>query len=211
MCSLNHIKIIFFSLALIVISACTVTPTTDTTTPKIASSWKEQQQLLSPLIYWNIAGKLGIKTKDESHSTLMNWQQQKDRYAIAVTSPIGTSVAHIDSNGRTVTLTLSEDEIYTADSLDELLWNQLGWILPADQLFYWIRGLPAPTTIDHQQLNAQYQLTQLEQSGWAIQYLDYMNANGYNLPKKMVLTNPQLKLTLFISEWRIGKTTLPSS
>jgi len=211
MCSLNRIKIVICSLTLVIVSACTVTPTTDTTSRKIARSWEEQQQLLSPLIYWNIAGKLGIKTKDDSHSTLINWQQQQNRYAIAVTSPLGTSVAHIDSNGRTVKLTLSEDEIYTADSLDELLWNQLGWILPADQLFYWVRGLPAPTTIDHQQLNTQHQLTQLKQSGWTIQYLDYMNANGYSVPKKMVLTNPQLKLTLFISEWRIAKTALPSS
>jgi hypothetical protein len=37
-----------------------------------------------------------------------------------------------------------------------------------------------------------------------------MNADGYNLPKKMVLTNPQLKLTLFISEWRIAESALTS-
>jgi outer membrane lipoprotein LolB len=202
----NRINIILLS-TLMILNGCQLTPPADTT-PTIAHSWEEQQHNLSPLIYWNIAGKLGIKTKDESHSTLINWQQQKDRYAIAITSPLGTSVAHIDSNGRTVTLTLSEDEIYKANSLDDLLWNQLGWWLPADHLFYWIRGLPAPTVIDHQQLNEQHQLVQLKQSGWKIDYLDYMTADGFSLPKKIVLENPELKLTLFISEWHIAKTAL---
>lgn len=198
-----------FIIIVMIISGCTITPINNTA-PTIAQSWEEQQQTLAPLIYWNIAGKLGIKTKDESHSTLMNWQQQADQYAIAITSPIGTSVAHIDGNAQSVQLKLRDNKIHTADSLDELLWNQLGWTLPADQLFYWVRGLPAPTAIDSQQLNAQHQLTQLEQSGWSIQYIDYMNADGYNLPKKMVLSNTQLKLTLFISEWRIAESALPS-
>jgi len=205
---LNRIKLVFLGLVIVItVAGCAVKPIANTT-PKIISSWEDQQKNLAPLIYWDITGKLGIKTKDETHSTFMNWQQQANQYTITITSPIGTSVAQIDSNGHAVQLKLSDHKIYSADSLDELLWNQLGWILPADQLFYWIRGLPAPSTIDHQQLNTQHQLVQLEQSGWAIAYLDYMNADGYSLPKKIVLANPEMKLTLFISEWRIAESAL---
>lgn len=201
----NFIVSIFF---LIMLNGCQTTTHTDQIASHTATSWKDQQKILTPLVYWNINGKLGIKTEKESHSTLLNWNQTEDRYTIQVSSPLGTSVAHIDSDGHTVQLALSKTENYTSDSLDELLWKQLGWVLPADHLFYWVRGLPAPTSVDHFQVDAQYRLTQLEQSGWSITYMDYMNVNGYALPKKMVLTNPDLKLTLLINEWRVSDSPL---
>jgi outer membrane lipoprotein LolB len=167
--------------------------------------------MLSPLVYWAISGKLGIKTEQESHSTLLNWNQQDDRYHIYVTTPIGTSVAQINNDGHAVELVLSKTEKYQSNSLDELLWKQLGWSLPADHLFYWVRGLPAPAAVDSYQVDAQFHLIKLTQSGWSISYTDYMNVRGYALPKKMVITHPDLKLTLLISEWRISDVALPPS
>lgn len=199
---------IFLVGLLMALGACQTIKPTDQSTPRTVHSWQEQQTILSPLVYWNINGKLGIKTEKESHSTLLNWEQQKNQYAIQVSSPLGTSVAHISSDGNTVTLALSNADTYQSTSLDELLWNQLGWILPADHLFYWVRGLPAPTTIDAYQTDAQYRLMQLTQSGWSVTYMDYMNVDGIALPKKMILTNPDLKLTLLINEWRISDSKL---
>lgn len=193
--------------SLMLLSACQSVPT-EQTTPRMVHSWEEQQNILAPLIYWKINGKLGIKTQEESHSTLINWSQQDNQYAIQVSTPLGTSVAHISGDGRTVALALSKTENYHSTSLDELLWDQLGWALPAEHLFYWVRGLPAPASINHYEVDAQYRLTTLTQSGWSVAYLDYTLANGYTLPKKMTLTHPDLKLTLIINEWRISDSTL---
>lgn len=184
--------------------------TTRTTEPHVAQSWQQQQDFLAPLAYWNIQAKLGIKTDKESHSTLLDWQQQQNQYAIRVTTPIGTSIAQIDNDGETVTLLLSKDEKYQSASLDDLLWNQLGWTLPADHLFYWIRGLPAPGNIESVNVDTQFRLAKLNQSGWSITYTDYLLADGYQLPRKMTLIHADLKLTLLISQWQISDSTIAS-
>lgn len=76
---------------------------------------------------------------------------------------------------------------YEAPTPEQLLGEQLGWSLPVSHLVWWVRGLPAPGSKSRVTLNADSRLANLEQDGWKIEYLSYVEQNGFWLPERLKL------------------------
>jgi outer membrane lipoprotein LolB len=73
------------------------------------------------------------------------------------------------------------------------------------QLFWWVRGLPAPDSPSQVTLDTDSQLNRLEQDGWKIQYLSYLEQDGYTLPERIKLQGQDLQVTLVIKDWQPRK------
>ncbi|MCY1451611.1 Outer-membrane lipoprotein LolB [compost metagenome] len=65
-----------------------------------------------------------------------------------------------------------------------------------------MRGLPAPDTRSHLTLDGASHLSRLEQDGWQVQYLSYVQQNGYSLPERIKLQGENLDITLVIKDWQ---------
>ncbi len=152
---------------------------------------------------WHIRGKIGIRTATESLSAMLNWQQLSGAYTIRLSGALGSgSLQIIGSQNRVTVRQAGQVDQYASDA-GQLLQQLLGWSVPIEHIYYWIRGLPAEVPID-QQTHADGHLSVLEQDGWRVEYLRYQQFANVALPSKLRLQHADLKVTLIIKDWQFS-------
>ena len=164
--------------------------------------WQTHKAKVSALNGWQISGKVGIRAPKDSGSGTLFWLQRQDYYDIRLSGPLGRGAAHLTGREGNVLLEVANQGRYEAESPEALLQDQLGWRLPISHLLWWVRGLPAPDSRSRVTLDADSQLARLEQDGWQLQYLSYVEQNGYRLPERIKLHGTDLDITLVIKDWQ---------
>lgn len=166
-----------------------------------ANSWQAHKQILTPVDAWQISGKIGIRSEQESGSAVLFWLQRQDYFDIRLSGPLGQGSTRLTGRQGAVNLTIANRGVYEAHSAEALMQQQLGWSLPVEHLLWWVRGLPAPNSPSKIQLDSNNLLNQLEQSLWTIHYLSYRDESGMQLPERIRLEGAGLNITLVIKEW----------
>ncbi len=173
-----------------------------TQTSKIAS----HDNAVADIEQWHIRGKIGIRSPNESLSAMLNWQQLTGAYTIRLSGALGSGSLQIIGNDSGVTVRQAGEIDQYASDAGQLLQQRLGWSVPIEHIYYWIRGLPAAVPID-QQARANGQLSMLKQAGWHIEFLRYQQFANFALPSKLRLQHEDLKVTLIIKEWQLKNPT----
>jgi len=166
-------------------------------------NWPQHQQQLAQLTHWDIMGKLGIRTPEQSNSARFNWRQQEQQFDIHITNLLGQNVATLTGNNAEVQLDIAGQGRYITDSPDQFLQQKLGWTLPVNMLNYWIKGVPAPNSPASYQLNEQGLLENLIQAGWQVNFSRYQPLESQTLPGKIRLQQDDIALTLLIKRWNL--------
>lgn len=166
-----------------------------------AAAWQAHRNTVTPLDSWTLHGKLGVRAPNESGSGTVLWLQQQDHYDIRLSGPLGRGATRIQGDDHGVTLDIAGQTPVSAPSADALLEQQIGWRLPVEHLLWWVRGLPAPDSPSHLQLNPDSQLARLAQAGWTIEYSRYQPIDGVQLPQRLQLSGYDMLLTLVITRW----------
>lgn len=152
---------------------------------------------------WNLSGGIAARNKNKGWSASLNWQQQgANRYHIRLSGPLGGGTIIVEKNGGSITYTDGKKHI-TSHNADELLQQQTGIRLPVQNLYYWVRGLPAPGGITNKQYDENQHLTLLKQSGYSIHYMEYTIVNDTALPLKIHLQGHGVTIKLVIKNWQI--------
>lgn len=169
-------------------------------------SWAQRQQQLATITAWQIKGSIGGHTPRQGFSANVVWRQRQDkRYQITIFGPLGVGMTRLDGNASAVTLTNANNQTFSASKPEQLIQQQLGWSLPVSNLYYWIRGLPAPGNVEISKFDAYHHLIELKQQGWQINYRQYAGVDGkVDLPVKLSMRYGDLDLRLVISQWLIN-------
>lgn len=166
------------------------------------NDWEHRRAQLEQLDVWQIQGKLGVRTPGDSSSVSLSWKQSPDNYAIHLSGPFGQGATSIKGNRDSVQLLPPKGEPLVAATPEELLIQALGWDIPLQGLYYWIRGIPAPREpVTRQNNSTEGTLTFLEQSGWQLTYSRYQLVDGWQLPEKIIATRGDIRLVLVIKRW----------
>ena len=156
---------------------------------------------LADIKQFNIQGRLGVQTEGRGFSGSTRWHHDSTTDDIGLFSPLGSQVATINTTAAGVVLVTSEGKTYTANDAETLTQQTLGWSLPMQGLPDWVLGRPAPRAIEQSQWDEAGRLTRLKQDGWDIEYGQYIDSSGYQLPSKITLRSPKLNLKLIIERW----------
>lgn len=167
-----------------------------------AKLWQAHKAQVAALDGWQISGKVGIRAPRDSGSGTLFWLQRQDYFDIRLSGPLGRGAARLTGREGKVLLEVANQGRYEAASPESLLEEQLGWRLPVSHLFWWVRGLPAPDSRSRVTLDSDSHLARLEQDGWQLQYLSYVEQNGYRLPERIKLHGTDLDITLVIKDWQ---------
>jgi outer membrane lipoprotein LolB len=103
-----------------------------------------------------------------------------------------------------VTLQTSDGKTYNAKSPEQLLASQWRFHLPVSNMKYWIRGIPVPGMAANTSFDHYGRLNTLTQQGWRIDYLAYTNVGGVDLPERLSITSPTLKVRIIVYQWNVG-------
>ncbi len=174
--------------------------------PAPAEQPSAEQPSVEQLQRWTIKGKIGVRAPEDSGSANLTWEQQNSpSYRIHLSGPLGAGATVISGSPAGVSLQRGDEPPVHARSPAQLTMQTLGWPLPIDEMYYWVRGLVAPGGDASEQRNASGQLQSLQQAGWILNFSGYESRGPYVLPTKIKATSNQaagpVKVTLVIKEW----------
>ncbi len=175
--------------------------------------WKPQNELephpgkvsrhANSLSSWEISGAMAARNKTKGWTASVHWVQQgANQYQLRLFGPLGGGTILIEKNGSVVTYTDGPKKI-TSHHADELLQQQTGIRLPVQDLYYWVRGLPAPGAVQSAKYDKQTHLESLSQAGYTISYMNYISVNHIDLPRKIHLQGHGVVIKFFIKHWVI--------
>ncbi|ARU87476.1 lipoprotein insertase outer membrane protein LolB [Pseudomonas sp. M30-35] len=166
------------------------------------AAWQAHKEQLTALDAWQISGKIGIRAPKDSGSATLFWLQRQDYFDIRLSGPLGGGAARLTGRPGEVLLEVANKGRYKAESPEALLQEQLRMNLPVSHLLWWVRGLPAPDTKSNVTLDTDSRLSQLSQDGWQVEYLSYVEQNGYWLPERIKLHGQDLQVTIVVKDWQ---------
>ena len=146
---------------------------------------------------FELAGRIGIKYRDEAASGNIAWRHSARDDELLLTSPLGQGLARIVRDGGEVTLTTQDGHEFRAADAESLTEQALGFRLPLAGLADWVRARAAPGPAVTRK-DPEGRLAEIEQFGWKVEYLEYVG----KLPSRLNLTYPGVQLRLAISGWK---------
>ncbi|MBA2657585.1 MAG: outer membrane lipoprotein LolB [Tatlockia sp.] len=152
---------------------------------------------------WNLSGAMAARSQGKGYSASVNWiQRGAGSYQIRMSGPLGSGTILISKSGGLVTL---KDGPKTASSsnAESLLKQQTGISLPVTNLYYWVRGIPAPGAAQGKKYDQAGHLLGLRQAGFTIEYQQYRAVGNAVLPSSIRLQGNGVFIKLIIKDWQI--------
>ncbi len=202
MCS----KKIYSLLSIALLTACTATKKPlstqaqdgNTPTPVIA-----EKAELNGLHTWKINGVIAAKSASKGFTASIDWQQLSlNHYRIQLYGPFGSNDVIIVKNGGVVTYREGQ-KIIQAPHADAILQKEMGVRMPVNHLYYWVRGIPSPSTVQEALRDEHNHLVTLKQDGFTIQYTNYRLIDGFYLPHNIHMHGKDIDIKLIIKQWRL--------
>jgi len=108
---------------------------------------------------------------------------------------LGQGATVIQLTGDLVTIDRGNDQVQSSTQPEAFINQQLGMFVPVHSLRYWVVGLPEPTSAFVETA------TGFKQAGWLIEYKQMQSIDDLSMPRKITITNEQVKLKLIIDQW----------
>jgi outer membrane lipoprotein LolB len=153
---------------------------------------------------FDIVGRVAVNFEGRAFSSHLRWQHAAGREEVWLLTPLGQTVAHIESDDEGATLTAADRQQYRAASVESLTRRALGWELPLARLTWWVRGEPVPGSEPvSARRDERSRLASLEQDGWRIGFVNYPPGEHGGLPRRLDLRNGEQEIRLLIDAWRV--------
>lgn len=163
----------------------------------------ERKAKTATISAWEISGAMAAKNQNKAWSASLNWKQQgASQYQIRLFGPMGGGAVLIEKKGGVITYQDGPKKVSSGNA-DQLLYQQTGIRLPVSNLYYWIRGLTAPGSIQSVKYDQYNHLSMLKQAGYTINYTRYTSVNGIDLPSKINLFGHGVTIKVVIKKWRV--------
>jgi outer membrane lipoprotein LolB len=156
---------------------------------------------LATLAEWRASGRMAVAADGSGGSGSFDWQQIGPQTSIRIQGPVGIGGLKLLLDGDRVQLDSSDGRRLEADAAWTELEARLGAPVPAQNLRYWLLGLPAPG--EYRWVEQQPQ-PKLEQQGWLIVYERTIEQSGARLPTRLTATSGSSRVRLVIDRWSLG-------
>ncbi|OQW94581.1 MAG: outer membrane lipoprotein LolB [Beggiatoa sp. IS2] len=196
----------YFSFILLFLAGCAELPLPPAViSPAMQSLWQANQVRLATVNRWRLNGRIAILTENEDWTANVHWQQQDKMYQLVFKAPLGQTIMSLEGQPENVIMRTSKGETFDARDADSLIVKVMNLEIPVTNLYFWVRGIPAPEPqpTDYR-LTEDGHLYSLQQAGWNVAYKRYLDIQGVTLPDKLFLENSRFKVKIAVSEWEIG-------
>ena len=156
---------------------------------------------LQRITQWQISGALSLHLKNKTSLANYRWQQySRSRYRIHLSSSLNLYVLDIIGQSGAVTINDNKQHTHTGQSPAALVKQLIGYPLPVNDLYYWIRSLaaPGPKTTHYDPYG---HLVDLQQQGWRLHFSRFISVKHVDLPQMIDITSPTLNMRIVIKHW----------
>ena len=178
--------------------------------------WQQRQQTLSTIQDWHMKGRMIVVNGIELWSMDVDWKQKGEQFVIYLAGPFGAGKVQLAGSASGVLLKNSDDQVFYADTPEELLLEHTGVAMPLSLLRFWMLGLPNPKASNNQEkLDALGRLESLSlvnngDAPWDIKFLRYtaLDKKSASFPKQVELPEKifinqgaEIKVRVVVGEW----------
>lgn len=167
------------------------------------TDWDMRRDVLGALEQWELVGRIGIRTPEESSSGSLSWRQQGGGFTAEIDGPLGVGGIRMRGDARAVTLSGSRIDTVTVPDPERELLRQSGIRVPVGGLRYWLLGVPLPGAPANVVFGNDGLPVTIEQSGWRIDYTEYRQWSLNALPRRIRAESGDTRLTIIVRDWRI--------
>ncbi len=159
---------------------------------------------------WRLQGRVGVRSGAENWHGGLRWVHRGDGDSLTVSGPFGQGGVKIELRNGWIRIRHHDGRVRESRQPQALLEEVLGIRVPLGVLRYWVLGMPAPEApVSGRRYDALGRLRYLEQSGWRIEYREYVVVPPGALPRKIVLTGAAgVVLKLIVDRWETGDASL---
>ncbi len=190
------------SLSMLFLSACATPPPRPASAPQ---DWQPRMAWLQGCAHWQLSGKMGLHLQHQAGSLYIDWRDDGRHWDLQASGPLGEGAVHLYGDPHHAVLDRGAAGQQQADSAEDLLAQQMQLHAPISSLRLWLLGRPAhrPARV---RLDASGRLRELQEQGYRVEYLQFSQQDGSDLPSRIRIHGPQLDMLLVIHHW-----TLPAS
>jgi len=167
--------------------------------------WREHARELASVTRWELSGKVGLRSPEQKGQANVVWQRDGDTHRINLFGPFGAGQVVLDQDGAGARLRDAKRNEYQAANARDVLYQATGWVVPFEELTFWLAGLPAPGPTETLELDPWGRLKHLRQAGWDVEFLEYGREGRLDLPRRVnanrASTGQPVELRLVINEW----------
>lgn len=197
----------FVMMATIIITLCLTSCANVSPAIKQANNqnlaWQARHEALATIHGWTLNGGIAIRHNSDAWSANVHVQQSAiNQYRIDFIAPLGAGTLRLIGTPELVTFLNEKGQKSTAHSAEALIKKQMGWTLPVTNMYYWLRGIPAPDFPAKKFFDNVHHLTRLTQQGWTIRFERYTAVGKFDLPSKIIMKRQGLVIKMIINTWR---------
>ena len=186
---------------LVLLGGCSSLPPLPSPAPGSLQAWEQRDRDLAELTTWSIQGRFSLIAESESWTGMLSWQRHGDRYAIQLSSPLGQGMIRLSGASNAAILELGDGRRYQDASAETLFKDRLGWEFPLTSLLHWITGRPQRAEEYSFELTPDGKIIRLHQQRWIVLYQQYYDKLTPELPRKISLSNSDLRIKLVVDRW----------
>jgi outer membrane lipoprotein LolB len=149
-------------------------------------------------------GRIAMRYQSNATSANLHWVHSPFLDEVALSSPLGSTVAVLTRDANGVRVVDSEQHSYQGQDVAELTERLLGARIPLDYLAYWVLGQAVPNMQYQTVKNSTATLVSLRQAGWVINYQRWQQSEEYSLPDKLSIVGEGGELRMVITRWNIN-------
>ena len=199
---MQQTKYFLLSILCIIMCACASHQVTEKNVQEKSIQTAAKTQSKSIPTNFKLAGAIAVNNNGKGWNASLNWTQKgPNNYSIRLSGPLGGKTVLISKQESNVTYQ-EDNRIIKANSEEELLKKKANINLPVSNLYYWVRGIPAPGVVDSSKKDGSDNYEIIKQNGFTIVYSQYTtNSNGVMLPRKIKITKQNLTIKVVIKSW----------
>ena len=190
---LNMLKLLNVLILVASLAACASQPKIISSSQELPiSEWRSDRQYFSKVAetlldtpFWRYTAKIGLRSNSIKESANVVWQMSDQSNNVRLFGPLGMGAVKLEFDQYGVQLSDNEGVVHQGKNAQELLTDIIGWPLPIDALSRWLFLQPDLTQPFQYRLNGYGQLDAIRQFGWQINYREYREYNGRQLPRKL--------------------------
>jgi outer membrane lipoprotein LolB len=186
-------QLIFATFLVLWVSACSLVPVE----PDVHYARAGRDHLYD-LQQWSFEGRLALTGQHDSWSANISWDHNPGVEKIKLSGPLGQGTVLIQLAGHVVTVDHGDGKVESSAEAEQFINQQLGMFVPLRSLRYWVVGLPEPAKA-FEETPAGF-----KQAGWLSEFKQMQRTNNEAMPRKMTVTNEQVKVKLIIDHWMLN-------
>lgn len=154
---------------------------------------------------FSLSGRIAIRNGDDGGSGRFEWQQDGEVMRFVLSAPLSNQTWTLEGMPGSYVLTDSKGQQQQDADAKRLVFDASGWVIPMDELSYWIRAARAPEALAgpaQLELAESGDLSSLRQAGWQVSFERFSEVNAIRLPVKIKATREAASVKVIIQRWQ---------